>query len=76
MSELLQSIILWFQTHPLMALAAVVVIGLLLWKNPKAMVKLVAIVLAFALLYGIVSMLGTATLTGVDSKTEMVDKAP
>jgi hypothetical protein len=74
MSDLVQTAVDVINRNPLLTLGGGIIFAALCWKNPKAMAKLAVIVLVFVALYGMVNLLGTVTITGIDNKTEMIEK--
>ncbi|MFZ5569496.1 MAG: hypothetical protein ACOZF0_03770 [Thermodesulfobacteriota bacterium] len=66
----------YFSIHPWIAILAVAaVLGLLYW-NSKAMVRILGILLLFAVLYYLFSFIGESTSVGVDVKRKMLENRP
>ncbi len=75
-AELISAGINFFQTQTLIAIIIIAVLGILFYLKPKAMFKVVTLILVFAAAFYILSLMGDVTTTGMSQKREMVDKHP
>ena len=72
--ELILRAIEWLKADPIIAIVILVIVALLFYFRPKPMLRLLAILLAFTILFYFVSMLGDATSTGVFQKQKMIQQ--
>lgn len=75
-AELISAGINFFQTQTLIAIIIIAVLGILFYLKPKAMFKVLAIILVFVAALYMLSLMGDVTSTGISQKREMVDKHP
>ena len=75
-AELISARINFFQTQTLIAIVIIGVLGILFYLKPKAMFKVVALILVSVAVLYILSLMGDVTTTGITQKREMVDKHP
>jgi len=62
----LDSLVEFFQTHQFLAVAVVIVFGILVYKKPKPMFQLMGAILAVGAIGYVISVLVDLTSTGID----------
>jgi hypothetical protein len=76
LTELIDRGINFFQTQTLIAVIVVIILGMLFYFRPKAMLRLVGLFLAFAIVLYVFSFLGDATTVGRSQNEKYFNKAP
>lgn len=73
--ELLLRGFYWSKSEPIIAIGILVVIAIICYFKPKAMLKVLALFLAVGVLIYILSLFKDVTSTGMSQKETMIEKS-
>ncbi len=65
----------WLKSEPIIAIVIVCILAVLFYFKTKAMMKLLAIIIAIALLFYFINLFGGMTSTGVSQKEKMIENS-
>ena len=65
----------FFKTEPIIAIVVIAILAVLFYFRKKAMLRIVAIFLVFALLYYFVTLIGGMTFGGKAQKETLIERS-